>query len=748
MAYQKEDFIIVQSQFVGSKHSSETSISPMVRYYGSQQPAKYERYYRPVLQLFKPTQRDNAAHERSSHRMDSSTFILPLADMQGPPSNSALGSQTFHGRRVGAEVNMSLVRQWLRSCDKDHVKTDNPGPGDAWVGHKAESCVPKPRRAIPCFRLIDVNNRCVVLAQDADQYAALSYVWGPCKRLLLTRQTLDRLSSPGALPTADEDVPQTFRDALWVADQLGIPFLWIDALCVMQDNDKELAEHMGMMDSIYSSSTLTIVSDTASAGNGVPGISVPRCPPQAIFKHGTNSYISTRRTFGAAMRGSYWESRAWCLQEKLFSRRLLVFTDSQVFYHCNWTTWFEDTILDAKEQNTFCITLAERASPYKKSARWHAQTAYDTHRALFEGRNFWSLVEGYTKRHLSFDSDAIRAFSGILKSVESTSGPAHWGVPEYSFTRGITWSQSRHGSRYRRPQFPSWSWAGWRGDGGLKIRFGNVRTQDVDSLNIDWHFHNVDIKMGTHELTPMKRQYTSWSRSEGNTIILRRPKHETGTKSRPEPASVEPDHPALTHLIKSTSFFTDQQPSADWQAQASAFRASNTYSTLDRHWGVPGHPGEEDFVDQDLPPFIYDSERMPPLSHIIRFFTSFTKLRIDTEPDAKYNDRYGDRTNQDGSPVYYGFRARQVTEGWPVGHVKLDPSWDGIGKEHDFIFVSQSFWPPGDSDTGPAPRIIWVMLLGDVQGAPDLKERVQLCEPMTMAAWVGTRPVWKCVNLA
>ncbi|KAM7194196.1 hypothetical protein V8F33_007342 [Rhypophila sp. PSN 637] len=81
----------------------------------------------------------------------------------------------------------------------------------------------------------------------------------------------------------------------------------------------------------------------------------------------------------------------------------------------------------------------------------------------------------------SFESDAIRAFGGILHSLADEYGPPHWGVPEYFLARGITWSATPHRIASRRPEglFPTWSWSGWRGDCTTdstksRIHFGNV----------------------------------------------------------------------------------------------------------------------------------------------------------------------------------------------------------------------------------------------------------------------------------
>lgn len=746
MVHEDEDFIVLKSQLVGSKHSG-TLATPQERddydrqfQYGNR-PAKpyskYDRYHRPMLKLYR--KRKEEKDQFGSHLAGNFTFILPLAQPDYLSLNNILHSQIFHGRPVAAEVDILLIQQWFRTCNAKHTKSDKSPKLRTWREESNEDCVPKLRRKFSHFRLIDVKKQCVVLAQDQDEYAALSYVWGRAKRLLLTVENLEQLSTPGALSSDREEVPRTFKDALSVAERLNIAFLWIDAVCVLQDNEDQLVEHMNVMDSIYSSAILTIVSDADSADSGIPGISILRGPPQATFKHGAKTYISAKRTFGEALSGSCWESRAWCLQEKVFSRRLLVFTGSQAFYHCTSTTWFEDTIMESREHNYGSVSIAERASPFSKGRRQPGHTAYEAHRRLF-GRNFWSLIEVYTQRQLSFESDSIRAFSGILKSMESEYGPAHWGVPEYYFARGITWSQSQHKLGYRRPQFPSWSWASWRGNTGSGIRFGNVQTQGSDIWNIDWHFHKLNEQTGVYELTPTERSYTQpWAVAKP---VIRRPKHKPGSKKAPKPEPPEADECRKDPLPEPLSYFSDEEPAGDWQTQYRSFRERGRLGHI---WALPGHPGEEDYVHREMPACEHDPSTMPPLSHIVCFFTSCAKLFIDTEPDPGYHKQYHP-LDKDKSHNYYRFRLPSTK--MPIGHVQLDPAWEGKGKEQEFVFVSPSFWPPTDSDMEAPSMIIWIMLVEGLEGASEVKRRVQLYGPMDISTWRLAKPVWKCVTLA
>jgi len=87
----------------------------------------------------------------------------------------------------------------------------------------------------------------------------------------------------------------------------------------------------------------------------------------------------------------------------------------------------------------------------------------------------------YSQKQLSFDSDAVRAFSGILNSVELEQGSHIWGIPRDELARGLKFSLSEHKMSLRRFAFPSWTWAGWKGNASAVLNFHWVLKDD------DWN---------------------------------------------------------------------------------------------------------------------------------------------------------------------------------------------------------------------------------------------------------------------
>jgi hypothetical protein len=111
------------------------------------------------------------------------------------------------------------------------------------------------------IRVIDVDThgqaRIIEMAGIRANYRTLSYCWGQGKKLLCKKRSGSYEQFKQELPV-DDSMPKTFRDALKVTRVLGYRFLWIDALCIVQDDPDDVRNEMAMMGDIYQQSALTI----------------------------------------------------------------------------------------------------------------------------------------------------------------------------------------------------------------------------------------------------------------------------------------------------------------------------------------------------------------------------------------------------------------------------------------------------------------------------------------------------------
>jgi hypothetical protein len=173
------------------------------------------------------------------------------------PVQSDAYPNAFPGRRINpGQVDVDQVGRWLQQCETQHDACRQPNSEE----------LGKLRAYI---LVIDVNARCLTRLRDGCRYLALSYVWGGIKQAEAKLNNLQRLLNPGALDDLGDTVPKTVRDAMEFVKLLGERYLWVDALCIVQDDHatkQSMIEHMHV---IYANSYVTLIAasgDTSNAG--------------------------------------------------------------------------------------------------------------------------------------------------------------------------------------------------------------------------------------------------------------------------------------------------------------------------------------------------------------------------------------------------------------------------------------------------------------------------------------------------
>ena len=166
------------------------------------------------------------------------------------------------GSMPSDRVDVRRIKHWLGDCKGYHSSACLP---TAWEDPDFHG-----------FRVIDVKSHCVVAAPLGCKYLALSYCWGDVSKkehLELTTANFAQLHTRGELSMDNVRVPATIRDAIYLTECLDYNYLWVDALCIVQDNSAEKEVQLNLMDQLYKSATQTIV---AAAGgdvwSGLPGV--------------------------------------------------------------------------------------------------------------------------------------------------------------------------------------------------------------------------------------------------------------------------------------------------------------------------------------------------------------------------------------------------------------------------------------------------------------------------------------------
>jgi hypothetical protein len=367
-----------------------------------------------------------------------------------------LGSNGLGVHLDSSWIDEDLVLKWYRDCVASH-------------GEKCSS--PRYLQLLPPSKplyFVDIIDSCLVSAPPGVPYAALSYVWGQIKMTSTTRLNLAYLQRPGALEDPDilNTIPRTVRHAIYLTKKLGgIRYLWIDALCIVQDDKEMLDFHLPQMGSIYANADIVIANtDGPDADFGLHGLrDAPRCLPrsitQSMIPFGDLTLVQ-RHSVRGARRGSttigpYWD-RGWTFQEHFFARRCIYFANNSVWFECCRSTIYEDH----KKPD-----LPDRQRDWILDVGYPSVTVFSR------------LVEDFNKRQLTFPQDCLMAFAGTVPCyVKIFTGGFVCGLPEMFIDAMLLWQPG--GNLVRRVPFynenkprnekediylPSWSWAGWQG---------------------------------------------------------------------------------------------------------------------------------------------------------------------------------------------------------------------------------------------------------------------------------------------
>ncbi|KAJ8519331.1 hypothetical protein ONZ45_g3729 [Pleurotus djamor] len=296
------------------------------------------------------------------------------------------------------KIDFNLVRNWIQICEVDHRK-------DCDKGMMGEHQQDHPADVIPDFRLIDVVDNCLVRGADIHgvKYATLSYVWGRVEFLRTLKSNVGHFEQHGGLwrPEVYEKIPLTIRDAMQVTKEIGLRYLWVDSLCIVQDDDSgKKEEAIKRMDLVYGASFITILAGTGNDANaGLPGMQPgTRNFRQSIEQIGPGFRLGFKPTLQDDMKSSTYYKRCWTFQENLFSQRKLTFIGGQVVFDCQRMHELREDV------------VSEDVEVTQTQVRREANDI-----GTFEG-----LFQSYSGLKLSFDTDIYFAFAGVSRQTAPT----------------------------------------------------------------------------------------------------------------------------------------------------------------------------------------------------------------------------------------------------------------------------------------------------------------------------------------
>ncbi|KUJ20428.1 HET-domain-containing protein [Mollisia scopiformis] len=378
------------------------------------------------------------------------------------------------------------------NIEDDHISVSGPEIEEEILKRlelcmKNHSCCPKSNESCLPSRVIDVRPKgeddkvylYTTQSKDASKYLALSYVWGGPQEVTTTTATLLDKHQGISMP----NLPLTIQDAIRVTRNLGFRYLWIDALCIIQDDDEDKKHEIKRMGTIYKNATMTIaaanttsVNESFLAPRPIPGT----CPFPYLLPDGTFGTLWIKDKGHPEPIQSPLDSRAWACQESLLSPRILWYGPAHLKWICN-VDKFPDCNLGKAPTYYSSYNYKHRRLP--QSIYGLAEELVDDIDTL-RSRIWIQTMMDYSSRALTYHEDRLPALSGVASETQKVWGDEYYaGMWQKYLVRHLAWhasisttatitkdadTENLHLPKQDQSQSPTWSWTSYKGQVGVE----------------------------------------------------------------------------------------------------------------------------------------------------------------------------------------------------------------------------------------------------------------------------------------
>lgn len=426
---------------------------------------------------------------------------------------------------------LQVIQRWLETCERAHPHCKLH---DTRLPH----------------RILDVSREPVRLVQSDGTmhgaYMTLSHCWGQDESIRPATTTLRniRQRQDGISTT---ELGTLFNDFISLTRCLGVSFVWIDSLCIVQDDPEDWAREALQMARVYSNSALNIAATSAENGTyslfgkryspaqyaGAAAATFPAIPLRtyvlencgrwsrkvwASFSHDITHKRLWEETSNGRERDEPLLERAWVLQERLLSPRTVHFCASEMVWECRKSCTCECTSFHAATKNP---DDEDKGYGIK-------QKFFDVQLGLVSSpaaHDIWlKLVRLYSDLSLSNPMDRYYACAGIAETFGVILGKKFsYGIWEGDIARGLCWMGLSRSSHHftRLPLVPSWSWMSRTSD----YTGSRATYQDVWSFTRNAHLRINHFQSGSRaHFGPMEEGILQITGETTKATILKRVK--------------------------------------------------------------------------------------------------------------------------------------------------------------------------------------------------------------------------------
>lgn len=390
-----------------------------------------------------------------------------------------------------SQLLVKRIRSWIDTCQRTHS-----------ICSQAASSIERrlPKRVIS-VGATDVTDMHLLETDDLthgaeEPYIALSHCWGTTRTLLSTKATVEQWKQK--IPFGK--LSNTFKDVAKLAQGLGVKYIWIDSICIIQDDKDDWQIEAAKMASIYEGAHI-VVAATGSINGDIgflnkrrpfitePGVS-PNGEPFEIYGRETIDHT----VFGWGLKSSDVEDvldpitggrvvgdpssypllyRAWCFQERVLATRIVHFLKDEMVFECLTCMECECGTLRNHEKNALAPSrrflrtgdkyIRQLTDSNFRIEHYGARWAIAVDSPFFLHHELWrDLVVSYSSKQITRRTDCLPAMAGLaVKWSGQLSGRYLAGLWEKDLLNGLRWQPFEKESEDRLADYtaPSWSWA-------------------------------------------------------------------------------------------------------------------------------------------------------------------------------------------------------------------------------------------------------------------------------------------------
>ncbi|KAL2823037.1 heterokaryon incompatibility protein-domain-containing protein [Aspergillus granulosus] len=382
-----------------------------------------------------------------------------------PESNILTGNTSL-------PLSFDRVHAFLQNCEATHSQC---GSGRN---------VPLPKRLINVHEITlpgsdgEIGIRLESTEDKIGTYACLSHCWGDASQIHTQTQTTNIGDYHRFI--AWSDLPKTFRDAVILTRRLGVGYLWIDSLCIIQDSRIDWEVESVKMGEIYRNSYVTIAASASRQSSG--GCFSEAVPDSCLLIQEPDHpdiYVGVRDCQGAGQMNLKKDkeqpfndhfplfTRAWVYQERMLSRRILFCNKSELQIGCQARLSCEcggGSIAPHFKPAPRGLNVAKLKTPAELKPDEGGGGLVGDDFVMLIYRNWLEVVESYAKLNITKPSDRLPALSATAKIISQNMGSEYLaGIWRVSLMEGLLWHVRGRPSKPRPAgsdwRAPSWSWA-------------------------------------------------------------------------------------------------------------------------------------------------------------------------------------------------------------------------------------------------------------------------------------------------